>query len=127
MTLRVGDYLEHMRQAARTALSFVQGMDRAAFDQDLRTQHAVMLNVVHLGEAANRLQKEAPSFLAAHPEIPWDRIRGIRNRLAHGYLEINLDLVWNTLTSALPDLVTQLDAVISATSASCAPPPTPAS
>lgn len=125
MTLRVADYLEHMRQAALNALSFVQGMDRSAFDQDLRTQHAVMLNVVHLGEAANRLQREAPSFVEAHPEIPWSRIRGIRNRLAHGYLEINLDLDWGTLATALPDLVMQLDAVIAASTTP--PPPTQAS
>ena len=42
---------------------------------------------------------------------PWRSMRGIRNRIAHGYFDINLDVVWETVQLALPELIVQLDAV----------------
>ncbi len=48
-------------------------------------------------------------FIAAHPTIPWRSMRGMRNRIAHGYFDVNLDVVWDTLQTALPDLSRQLD------------------
>lgn len=45
------------------------------------------------------------------PDIPWQQMRGMRNRLAHGYFDINLNVVWDTLQSALPDLQTKLAAI----------------
>jgi uncharacterized protein with HEPN domain len=51
---------------------------------------------------------ECPEFAAAHPNIPWKQMRGMRNRMAHGYFEINLDVVWDTLQQSLPELQQQL-------------------
>ena len=46
-----------------------------------------------------------PEFVAQHNQVPWRSMRGMRNRIAHGYFDINLDLVWNTVQTALPDLI----------------------
>jgi uncharacterized protein with HEPN domain len=50
-------------------------------------------------------------FTQAHPEVPWRRMRGMRNRIAHGYFDINLEVVWETVQTALPELLIQLPAV----------------
>lgn len=64
---------------------------------------------VILGEAATKVMDGNPEYTDAHPEIPWRSMRGMRNRIAHGYFEINLDVVWDTAQQALPELVRQLD------------------
>lgn len=50
-------------------------------------------------------------FADAHPEVPWRSMRGMRNRIAHGYFDINLDVVWDTVQTALPELLKHLYAV----------------
>lgn len=52
-----------------------------------------------------------PQFAQAHPEVPWRSMRGMRNRIAHGYFDINLEVVWETVQSALPKLLEQLPEV----------------
>jgi uncharacterized protein with HEPN domain len=47
-------------------------------------------------------------FADSHPEIPWRSMRGMRNRIAHGYFDTNLDVVWDTVDTALPQLLQQL-------------------
>ena len=105
------DYLGHIRRAAVEASSFVDRMDKAAFMADLRTQKAVVMNLLIVGEAATRLMDRHPNFAAQHPGVPWHSMRGMRNRLAHGYFDINLDVVWDTVQTALPELLNQLPAI----------------
>ena len=47
-------------------------------------------------------------FAERHPEVPWRSMRGMRNRIAHGYFDINLDVVWDTVQTALPELLARL-------------------
>ncbi|MDE1894760.1 MAG: DUF86 domain-containing protein [Pseudomonadota bacterium] len=108
------DYIEHMLEAARQACGYVDGMDRDEFLHDRRTQQAVILNLVILGEAATRLMKEHASFLAAYPAVPWNSMKGMRNRLAHGYFDIDLQVVWETVQTNLPALVDALPAILRA-------------
>ena len=108
---RLADYIEHIRQAAGDACQFVQGMDKEGFLVDRRTQRAVVMSLVIVGEAATKVMDQYPDFTAAHPLVPWRSMRGMRNRIAHGYFDINLDVVWETLQTALPALLQQLSAV----------------
>jgi uncharacterized protein with HEPN domain len=66
---------------------------------------------VVIGEAATQIMTECQDFVAKHPEIPWQEMRGMRNRMAHGYFEINLDTVWDTVHGSLPNLERQLTAI----------------
>ncbi len=105
---RLLDYLDHIEQAATDALSFVEGTGKADFLQDKRTQQAVIMSLIIVGEAATKVMDGYPQFTMEHPEVPWRSMRGMRNRIAHGYFEVNLDLVWDTVQAALPELLTQL-------------------
>lgn len=126
---RLADYLEHMQQAAAQAIAFVEGMNRAAFLNDRRTQQAVILNLVILGEAAGNVLAGHPAFAEHHAKVPWRSIRATRNRLAHGYFDINLDVVWETVQTALPQLLSVLPAMVETARLEAAPgtpPPTSA-
>jgi len=108
---RQADYLEHMRQAAADACSFVDGVSKADFLSDRRTQQAVIMSLIIIGEAVSKLMDGYGEFTQRHNHIPWRSMRGMRNRIAYGYFEIDLDVVWETVQLALPELIVQLDAV----------------
>ncbi|MGB0126261.1 MAG: DUF86 domain-containing protein [Rhodocyclaceae bacterium] len=105
---RLFDYLDHIRQAAEDACGFVEDSDKDDFLKDRRTQQAVIMNLVIIGEAATKVMERYGEFVQAHPDVPWRSMRGMRNRIAHGYFDINLDVVWDTVQTALPDLLQQL-------------------
>lgn len=102
--LRHHDYLEHMLDAIRLARGYIEGLAKEDFLADRRTQQAVILNIVIIGEAATQLAAEYPAFSEQHPEVPWKQMRGMRNRMAHGYFEIDLNIVWDTVQISLSDL-----------------------
>lgn len=105
---RLADYLEHMQQAATDACGFVNGLSKEAFLTDKRTQQAVVMSLIIIGEAATKVMDGYGHFAEAHPEVPWRAMRGMRNRIAHGYFDINLDVVWDTVQTALPELLLKL-------------------
>ncbi|MFJ2482323.1 DUF86 domain-containing protein [Pseudomonas sp. NPDC087598] len=102
---RLGDYLDHIRQAASDALIFVEGLSKEEFADDKRTQQAVIMSLVIIGEAATKVMDRYPEFTALNSQVPWRAMRGMRNRIAHGYFDINLDVVWETVQVALPELL----------------------
>ncbi|RYF82657.1 MAG: DUF86 domain-containing protein [Comamonadaceae bacterium] len=112
--LRLADYLQHMQQAASDAIGYVEHMDRAAFIQDRRTQQAVVFNLVVLGEAAGNVLSDHAAFAAKHVEVPWRAMRTTRSRVAHGYFDINVDVIWETVQAALPQLLAVLPPVVEA-------------
>ena len=69
------------------------------------------MGLVVIGEAATKVMDRYPGFADRHPDVPWRSMRGMRNRIAHGYFEINLDVVWDTVQTALPELLERLHAV----------------
>jgi uncharacterized protein with HEPN domain len=87
-------------------------MDKQAFLADRRTQQAVILNLIVVGEAATRLLHDHPMFLERHSRIPWRSMKGMRNRIAHRYFDIGLDVVWETVLTALPELPGQFASVL---------------
>lgn len=111
MAEKLQDYLHHMQEGTRLASDYISGLDKAGFLADKRTQQAVIMNLVIIGEAATRIMTDFPEFTSAHPEMPWRNMRGMRNRIAHGYFDIDLVQVWETAHKALPDLSAQLAAV----------------
>jgi uncharacterized protein with HEPN domain len=105
---RLADYLGHIRQAASDACSFVNGLSKDDFLADRRTQSAVVMSLVIIGEAATKVMDRHPEFAERQPTIPWRSMRGMRNRIAHGYFDINLDVVWDTVKVALPELLERM-------------------
>ena len=105
------ELLEHISDSARLARSYVEGMSAEDFLVDARTQQAVVMNLVIIGEAATRLMQDHPGFVEKHPEIPWRNMKGMRNRIAHGYFDIDLEIVWDTVQKSLPDLIACLEKI----------------
>ena len=108
---RLPDYLGHIQQAAADARSFVEGLAKDDFLADKRTQQAVIMSLIIIGEAATKVMDGYAEFIQAHAEVPWRSMRNMRNRMAHGYFDINLDVVWETVQEWLPELLQQLPAV----------------
>jgi uncharacterized protein with HEPN domain len=106
--MQLSDYLEHMIEAAHLASSHVEGLAKDDFLLDRKTQQAVILNLLIIGEAATKISNQYPSFIELHSEAPWSQMRGMRNRMAHGYFEIDLDIVWDTVQQSLPELESQI-------------------
>lgn len=108
---QLSDCLDHMLEAALQACAYVESLSIEDFMEDKRTQQAVILNLILIGEEATKLLKEHESFANLHPQVPWRSMKGMRNRIAHGYFEINLETVWETLQTALPSLIEKLPAI----------------
>lgn len=98
--LRVSDYLEHMLEATKLAQKHVAGVEKDDFLWDKLRQQAVMMNFVIIGEAATKIRDEFPDYIQANPSqaLPWHKMIGMRNRMAHGYFDIDLEIVWDTVT-----------------------------
>ncbi len=101
-----------MVEAIRLVQGYVKGMSREDFFADKKTQQAVVLNIMILGETATQVGNEYPEWADQHPEVQWRSMRGMRNRLAHGYFEINLEVVWDTVQLSLADLEEKLVEVL---------------
>lgn len=108
---RLPDYIDHIQQAAADVCSFVEGLDKDDFLEDKRTQRAVIMSLIIIGEAATKVMDGYAEFTQAHPKVPRHNMRGMRNRMAHGYFDIDLDVVWETAQEWLPELLKQLPAV----------------
>lgn len=109
---RVPEYLQHILDAIDRATGYVNGMDFTGFEADTRTQDAVIRSIEIIGEAANKTRVADPDFAARHPDIPWDLMYGMRNRIVHDYFEVDLQVVWQTIHRDLPVLRQQIDSMI---------------
>ena len=76
----------------------------------------MVLNLIVIGEVATKILKDHEDFANQHADVPWNSMKGMRNRIAHGYYDINLDTVWETVQTALPELKVQLLTIKSQTS-----------
>ncbi|MEN5060735.1 DUF86 domain-containing protein [Luteimonas sp. TWI1416] len=106
---RFEGWLDDMRGAAQQACGYVEGMTREEFLNDSRTQQAVAMNLLIIGEIVAKMIERYPERIARYPGIPWAGMKGMRNRIAHGYFEIDMGVVWETVQRALPDLVSYLE------------------
>ncbi|MEC5970034.1 DUF86 domain-containing protein [Enterobacter hormaechei] len=77
---RLPDYLDHIQQAATDARSFVEGMAKDDFLADKRTQQAVIMSLIVIGEAATKVMDGYVEFTQAHADVPWRSMRNMRNR-----------------------------------------------
>ena len=102
-------YLDSMREAIARIRRYVGRKRRTGFLADPLLQDALIRNLEVIGEAAGRVSGD---LAARHPEIPWRDIAGMRHRLIHGYLSVNLNTVWLVVERDLGPLKKQLDALV---------------
>lgn len=106
--LRIPDYLEHIIEAIERIGRYLADTDEVAFLNDQKTQDAVVRNFEIIGEAAHNIEHRHTEFAAAHPDVPWTAIYAMRNRVAHGYFKVDLEMVWKTIHTDLPELHSQV-------------------
>lgn len=104
-------WLADMLVAARLAQQFVSGVSREELDADVMRESAVIRQLEIVGEAATRV---SPDFRAAHPEIPWREIIGMRNVLIHAYQKVQSEEVWNAATISVPELIAVIEPLVAA-------------
>jgi len=97
--------IDDMVAAIDKVLGYTAGMDKASFAADERTIDAVVRNLIVIGEAAGHVPEDV---VAASPQIPWARMRGMRNLAVHEYFGIDVNVLWDTVTINLPALLPQL-------------------
>ena len=106
-----GVRIRHALDAARKAVASTKGWRR----QDLDLEQLPTLGLIRLlevvGEAAGGVSAETQ---AAYPDVPWRKMIGLRHRLIHGYFNVNLDIVWDTIRAELPPLIHDLERVLEA-------------
>lgn len=94
-------YVSDILTAIDRILAYTAAGDRAAFLTDPKTQDAVIRNIVIIGEAVRGISEGTRK---AHPEIPWSKIAGTRDRVIHSYFRVDLDIVWDIVEKELPGL-----------------------
>ena len=99
--------LQHMLSHAREAVTMVEGRSRGDLDTDRQLNLSLVRLVEIIGEAAARVTLECRDSL---PSLPWVEIIGFRNRLIHGYDEVDFDILWATVVDDLPAMITLLEA-----------------
>ncbi len=100
--------LLHMREAAREACGYVAGLHEEDFRSSSLVQRGVQHCLFIIGEAA---AQTSDATREQFPEIEWDVMRGLRNRLAHAYFAIDLQVIWKTATVDLPRLLEDLERI----------------
>jgi uncharacterized protein with HEPN domain len=96
-------------RAARLTQEFCRGMTKGQFLKDLKTQSAVLHQLLILGEAVKRLSDD---FRQQHATVPWRLIAGMRDKLIHGYDSVDLNEVWKTTSQDMPNLLSQIEPLL---------------
>lgn len=102
--------LEDMLESALKIKRYTTNLNFDSFVSDDKTIDAVVRNFEIIGEAANRIDSD---FRIMNSEIEWNRIRGFRNRIVHGYFGIDYEIVWTIIENDLDGLIGQIESVIS--------------
>ena len=104
--LFIEDIVEMIEKIER----YTHGKSFKNFAKDEMAIDAVIRNFEIIGEAARHLSE---NFRKKHPEVPWEKIFGMRNRLVHDYLGVDLDVVWDTVNNFVPVLKKQIEEILS--------------
>ena len=108
---RLPDYLNHILEAIERIEEYVSELDEMAFLGNKLVQDAVVRNFEVIGEASNNIEKRFPEFVAAHPELPLTSAYQMRNAVAHGYFQVDFEILWKTIQRDLPGLHTKVEEI----------------
>ena len=103
------DYLDDIKKSMEFALSFTLEMTLDDFQNDEKTQYAVIRCLEVIGEAVKRIPED---FREQHPVIPWRAMAGMRDRLIHGYDVVDNEIIWITVKDTIPGILEKISHLI---------------
>lgn len=98
-------YLRQILESVSKISDFVSGLNKEQFFADAKTQSAVILQLMLIGEIAKKVSAKTKENI----ELPWKDIAGFRDQAIHNYFDVDLAVVWNTTTTDLPILKERLE------------------
>lgn len=101
MKREIGDFIEDIIDAMNKALEFARGVSYEEFAKDDKTIFAVIRAIEIIGEAAKNIPEDARK---EYPEIPWNGMAGMRDKVIHGYFGVDIKVVWDTIEKRIPEI-----------------------
>ena len=102
-------YLMDILESSRAAMEYMRGKSWDEFSKDPLLQDAVVRRLEIMGEAANRV---SPATQKKYANLPWQAMKGTRNRVIHEYDSIELDIIWDIVQQDLPSLISELEKIV---------------
>ncbi|MEM8894286.1 MAG: DUF86 domain-containing protein [Bacteroidota bacterium] len=99
-------YVEHITNALRTIVEYTRTLNRTSFLDSQITQDAVIRQLEIVGEATKRISQRLKDI---NPDVPWKEMAGMRDKLIHDYIDVDLWVVWDTVQSDVPKLMKLLN------------------
>lgn len=99
-------YLDDIRASCNKIIRFTEGMDLPDFRADEKTYDAVLRNLEIIGEAARHVPDDVREAMST---VPWRKISGLRDIVAHAYFGVDDDIVWDVVRNKVPELLAALD------------------
>jgi uncharacterized protein with HEPN domain len=98
-------YTDHILKCIKKIRKFVKGVDKKEFSKNEMLQDAIIRNFEVIGEASKKISAD---FKKIYFDIPWKEISGMRDKLIHDYLGVDIDVVWKTIEQDMPILLKEL-------------------
>jgi uncharacterized protein with HEPN domain len=95
-------YIEHIFNCLERILLYIKNIQEESFSEDYKTQDAVIRQLEIIGEAAKKI---SDIFKDKYPDIPWKDLSGMRNKLIHDYIDVDISIVWKTASEDVPVLL----------------------
>jgi uncharacterized protein with HEPN domain len=103
------DYIQDILSSLEEVEEFTEGLDFEDFLKDRKTINAVIRSLEIIGEAAKKIPEDLRN---GHPEMPWKRMTGMRDKLIHEYHGVDLEIVWAVIKEELPPLKPLIEKVL---------------
>lgn len=102
-------YLTDIQTAMLRIAEYIQDYSFIEFKRDYKTVDAVIRNFEVIGEASKNLP---PNFKLKYPEVPWEEMYLLRNKVSHEYFGVDYEIIWDVATNYLPENKIQIDTIL---------------
>ncbi|KKN12427.1 hypothetical protein LCGC14_1016510 [marine sediment metagenome] len=102
-------YIKHIRDAIELIFEYTKDLDKESFNVKKMTQDATIREIEIIGEATKNVSKD---FRDKYPDVHWKKITGMRDKLIHGYFNVDVEKVWNVIAKDIPILKKQIEDII---------------
>jgi uncharacterized protein with HEPN domain len=103
------DFIEDMLDGMNKAIALLEDVSYTRFETDFRINFAVVRALEIIGEAAKRLPEE---LRQKYPDIPWKGMAGMRDRIIHGYDNVDLQIVWDVVKRDIPQIRPKVEGIL---------------